>query len=185
MVHSCLKRIYNIFIYNLFWDFRVYVINSQFWQGHVFMSLLFSFLFTYLFSITLFNNSVFASTNSNPRQAKALLKLQAIQLPKNLSRQIVSPKETISPTCSQQNEKILSIDPNFKSEMTINLKSYYAEHAQRTIIILPPTGGVNSLDYNYAKEFCKAGFNSIILLSWTDDTKLFLDPKMHDQNTLR
>src|SRR5690606_3623650 len=75
--------------------------------------------------------------------------------------------------------------PNSGQNMAVDLTSYYSAGSSKMVIVLPPTGGVNALDYKYAKAFCDAGLNAIILKSWAGNLIQTLDTHMHDQNTLR
>jgi hypothetical protein len=40
---------------------------------------------------------------------------------------------------------------------------------QKSILIIPPTGGTNFIDRSYGKLFCENGFDVFILDRWTDD----------------
>lgn len=62
-------------------------------------------------------------------------------------------------------EKVEFKDGDFKV-MVSRYKSGELE-SQRTILIMPPTGGTTILDRNFARHFCAAGFDVFILDEWT------------------
>lgn len=64
-------------------------------------------------------------------------------------------------------EKELS-DENFSLSYIHYLNS---EETKKSVIIMPPTGGVNFIDNRYASEFCSAGYSVYIIKSWTDPNK--------------
>lgn len=51
----------------------------------------------------------------------------------------------------------------------------------KSILILPPTGGINFLDRSYARSFCESGFNVFILKHWTHDDEYSLDLQIHER----
>lgn len=38
---------------------------------------------------------------------------------------------------------------------------------ERSLIVLPPTGGMNYIDRSYARKFCRAGYRVLVLKNWT------------------
>jgi hypothetical protein len=53
--------------------------------------------------------------------------------------------------------------------------------SQKTILIIPPTGGTNIIDRSYAAQFCKNGYHAYILSSWTGDTEVVIDFEIHQR----
>lgn len=56
-----------------------------------------------------------------------------------------------------------------------------ATPGQKSILIMPPTGGVNFLDRSYAKTFCENGFDVYVLKKWRDDDEYNLELEIHDR----
>jgi dienelactone hydrolase len=65
------------------------------------------------------------------------------------------------------NEKSLT-DPNFSLEYSQYINS---SSTKKSLIIMPPTGGVNFIDKRYANEFCSAGYHVYVIKSWTNPNK--------------
>lgn len=55
----------------------------------------------------------------------------------------------------------------------------------KTVIVMPPTGGVNALDWLYAGRLCISGFRTAVVTNWDFDTLNELDMDMHDRGALR
>lgn len=55
----------------------------------------------------------------------------------------------------------------------------------KTVIVMPPTGGVNVLDWSYAARLCLNDFRVVVLTNWDFDTLNELDMNMHDRGALR
>lgn len=53
--------------------------------------------------------------------------------------------------------------------------------SNKTIIILPPTGGVTLLERRYAAQLCQQKFNAIILAQWSGDNEHSLDLDIHQR----
>lgn len=58
---------------------------------------------------------------------------------------------------------------------------YLSPKSHSTILIIPPTGGVNFLDKSYARYLCRKGFNAIILKKWTHDDEVNYDLGIHQR----
>lgn len=56
---------------------------------------------------------------------------------------------------------------------------------QKTVILMPPTGGENLLDNYYANSLCKNGFRVALVQKWAYDDVYELDLGMHHRGTLR
>ena len=58
------------------------------------------------------------------------------------------------------------------AEMTVEVSIYHsAIPSDKSILLMPPTGGTNYIDKSYAKNFCAAGFDVYILDSWSRMTE--------------
>ena len=67
---------------------------------------------------------------------------------------VLSGCASIQPTARE-----LSDDGDFKVQiLQYNCESDPVKAADKTLLIMPPTGGTNYIDQSYAKQFCKAGF---------------------------
>ena len=79
--------------------------------------------------------------------------------------------------CQSINKKDYSIgDGSFKVDVT----SYKLNsESEKSLLILPPTGGTNLIDRSYAKTFCAKGYNVYILNSWTHDSETRIDLDIH------
>lgn len=51
--------------------------------------------------------------------------------------------------------------------------------AQKSMLIVPPTGGTNLIDRSYAKNFCAKGYRVFILNGWTGDVETVTDLEIH------
>lgn len=55
----------------------------------------------------------------------------------------------------------------------------------KTVVVMPPTGGVNALDWAYAARLCVSGLRAAVVTNWDFDTFNELDMDMHDRGALR
>ena len=96
--------------------------------------------------------------------------------------------ETFS-VCQKKEVVLTTLDPVNQTPSDVKLTHYVrilADPSQaKTVIIMPPTGGVTPLDHYYAERFCLAGFRIALVESWTSDTLAELDMDMHDRAALR
>ena len=51
--------------------------------------------------------------------------------------------------------------------------------SEKSLLIMPPTGGTNYIDSSYAREFCADGYDVFVANSWTDDTGKSTDLEIH------
>lgn len=51
----------------------------------------------------------------------------------------------------------------------------------RTVVIFPPTGGVNRIDRSYARQFAKAGAEAIIIVGYTGQSEKSLELSIHQR----
>ncbi len=53
--------------------------------------------------------------------------------------------------------------------------------SEKSLLIIPPTGGTNLIDRSYAREFCAKGFDVYILNSWTEQNESATDLELHQR----
>ena len=61
----------------------------------------------------------------------------------------------------------------------VEARYYPYEGSEKSLLIIPPTGGTNLIDRSYARQFCAAGFNVYILDKWTMYDEYALDLEIH------
>lgn len=69
-------------------------------------------------------------------------------------------------------------DQNFQVQ-TLNYKP--KSPTNKSILIIPPTGGTNVIDRSYAAMFCKNGYQVYVLSSWTGDVETVIDFEIHQR----
>ena len=86
-------------------------------------------------------------------------------------------REFIGPDCKISERTVGSDD------FQVNVLTYHSGEnaAQRTVLIMPPTGGKTFLEESYARAFCAAGIDAHILTKWTDWDELSFDLKIHQR----
>jgi hypothetical protein len=70
------------------------------------------------------------------------------------------------------------VDRNFQVDVS---KYSSRPDSQKSLLILPPTGGTNYIDRSYAKTFCEQGYNVYILNHWTEDQETESDLEIHQK----
>lgn len=65
---------------------------------------------------------------------------------------------------------------NFQADSTFYPS---VDTTKKSIVIIPPTGSTNAIDRSYAKMFCHAGFQVVILNHWTADQETNSDLEIH------
>lgn len=69
-----------------------------------------------------------------------------------------------------------------KTGFQVQVSKFQTENEnQKSILIVPPTGGTNFMDRSYAKFFCENGYDVFILNHWTDDDEYSLDLQIHER----
>ena len=64
----------------------------------------------------------------------------------------------------------------------VDITKYVArKKAEKSIIIIPPTGGTNIIDRQYAKRFRRAGYDAYILNFWTGYFEIQTDLEVHQR----
>ena len=93
--------------------------------------------------------------------------------------------------CSMRQLAIRGEDPYTKQSRPVRVTEYYRGDerqriAARTIIVVPPTGGVNNLDEGYSSTFCTEGFRVLLVYGWEfDDSSLGLELETQNIASLR
>ena len=75
--------------------------------------------------------------------------------------------------------------PGFISTKVYEPSSKNERDSERTILLLPPTGGENILDRGTANILCSSGFRVVLIQTWFGQTEKKLDLVMHDEGALR
>ena len=79
-------------------------------------------------------------------------------------------------SCSSQIKKLGTLD--FSVEVTSFKPTFLT---LKSLLIIPPTGGTNTIDVSYGKNFCKAGYNVFILNEWTNKDDIVVDLELHQR----
>jgi hypothetical protein len=88
--------------------------------------------------------------------------------------------------CKLLDVRLTVTDPITGTEGFVQNRIYEARNgSDRTVLLLPPTGGENILDQGYANHLCSAGFRVVILQTWQNQLEVSLDPAMHDNGAVR
>lgn len=101
------------------------------------------------------------------------------------------PLKNITLACKKQDVTVSGTDPLDASMREVKISIYIPRKRNivpsqlKTILLMPPTGGENALDRGYANRFCDYGFRVALVKSWAGDTKVDLDPIMHDHGAIR
>lgn len=86
-------------------------------------------------------------------------------------------KDIVGSVACQSQEQVLH-DGDFSVRVTTYFRGTGRGDA---ILIMPPTGGENSIDRSYGRHFCAAGFDVYILKGWTGDDEYNLDFGIHQR----
>lgn len=100
------------------------------------------------------------------------------------------PAENLDDACTKSFVRITGKDPLKLTPRPVTVDDYVPMNGQdpaslKSVLLLPPTGGENALDRNYALALCQAGFRVVLVKSWADDTLAELDLEMHDRGSIR
>lgn len=93
--------------------------------------------------------------------------------------------------CRRVEVEITAQDPVTLKPGKVKLTTFvrkFSEDQQsqlKTVIVMPPTGGVNILDWAYAARLCVSNFRVAVITNWDFDTLNELDMNMHDRGALR
>lgn len=87
--------------------------------------------------------------------------------------------------CPQGRAFITGQDPLTHGPRDIVLNEYEAAGATRAVIIVPPTGGENILDNQWANLFCSKGIRAVILRSFELLPETTFDLSMYDHEAIR
>ncbi|WPU66487.1 hypothetical protein [Peredibacter starrii] len=80
-----------------------------------------------------------------------------------------------SETCKSESITLTELD--FKVDLLV----FGPKSSSKHILVIPPTGGTNVIDRNWAKKFCEAGFRTHILEHFTNDDEYALDLDIHQR----
>ncbi|MGE0631270.1 MAG: hypothetical protein AB7O96_02605 [Pseudobdellovibrionaceae bacterium] len=101
---------------------------------------------------------------------------------------VVSTKKNITLLgCKNSTVRIQSPDPVTKRPRNIVLsvfKPAYRE-AHEAILIVPPTGGENTIDRGYAYLFCQDGYDAVIISTWDQIEDVDMNLKTQDIAVVR
>jgi dienelactone hydrolase len=88
--------------------------------------------------------------------------------------------------CATNSIRLAVNDPITKAPGFVQITEYLPHSdSDRTVILLPPTGGENAIDDGYANSLCSSDFRVELIQHWYLDTASSLDMGMHDQGALR
>ncbi len=107
----------------------------------------------------------------------------------NLNRLFVLIILTLSITdCSSFSGRTYSVtETDYRSnDGTTNFQVHVAKYSgsvpsQKSLLILPPTGGENFIDRSYARDFSSEGYDVFILQSWTGIDERSTDLEIHER----
>lgn len=90
-------------------------------------------------------------------------------------------------SCSPKVIEINSINPIDGSEFVLKVNAYKpTRDNNKQVIILPPIGGVTTLEVKYARKICKRGTAAYVFNTWSDDMEESVeDLAVHYRGTLR
>lgn len=98
---------------------------------------------------------------------------------------------TFLEVCRRINVELTAIDPVTMKPGKIRLTTFVRKLSEskaqdlKTVIVMPPTGGVNALDWGYAAHLCANGLRAAVITYWDFDTLNEIDMNMHDRGALR
>ncbi|MEO5666759.1 MAG: hypothetical protein ABIR96_01735 [Bdellovibrionota bacterium] len=97
------------------------------------------------------------------------------------------PQESHQHGCQLIRKTLSIVDPVRGSPARVIFDHYTPEAGDQlaNVIILPPTGGENTLDRLYARDFCNRGLGALLVKTWTYDTESSLDFSTHDNGYRR
>ena len=68
------------------------------------------------------------------------------------------------------------------SEFKVDVAKYASTTpSQKSLLILPPTGGENFVDRSYARQFTRAGYDVYIVREWTGMLEKSTDLEIHQR----
>ncbi len=105
--------------------------------------------------------------------------------------QISRPKAAFYESCERMPAKVFGLHPLTGEERQISLviMRYRGQPnsnpgSRRSVLIVPPSGGVNQLDYTYGEMLCAKGIEAWVITEWDRGVKdyigLTLDIESHD-----
>lgn len=106
-------------------------------------------------------------------------------------KSVETDETTLLELCRRVNVELTAIDPVTKKPGKIRLTTFVRKLSEskakdlKTVIVMPPTGGVNALDWGYAAHLCANGMRAAVITYWDYDTLNEIDMNMHDRGALR
>ena len=90
-------------------------------------------------------------------------------------------------SCAPKDLEISSISPLTGEEFILKIKAYKPQSSKnKQVIILPPIGGVTTLEVKYAAKICKRGMPAYVFYNWTKDMEESVqDLAVHQRGTTR
>ena len=89
--------------------------------------------------------------------------------------------------CKSSDLVITSVDPITGNAFSLEIKAYIPNANQtRQVVILPPIGGVTTLEAKYASRVCSRGVSTYIFVHWSGDMETSVeDLGVHERGTIR
>lgn len=89
--------------------------------------------------------------------------------------------------CYQRNLAIRAIDATQKKDAIIRVSEYLPSDGNysRSVVILPPMGGVNPIDTGWSNAICSAGIRTLLITKWDKDEQIFDDIRLQDVAAVR
>lgn len=92
--------------------------------------------------------------------------------------------------CNLKLVKVTGDDPLTHKPRSLRIKDYRplfqsSSTKLKTVLLMPPTGGENFLDWAYANHLCFRGMRVVLVSGWDFQDESSLDPIMHDRGAVR
>lgn len=100
---------------------------------------------------------------------------------------IVVLSTSYSIACAPKDISVKSTDPISGAEFLLQIKAYIPKgDLTKQVIVLPPIGGVTTLEAKYAGRICKRGTSAYVFYHWTGDMEQSIeDLGVHQRGTTR
>jgi hypothetical protein len=89
--------------------------------------------------------------------------------------------------CKSSDLSIDSIDPISGDKFTLKVSAYIPDvNANKQVVILPPIGGITTLEAKYASRVCARGVPAFVFVHWSGDMEQSIeDLGVHERGTVR
>lgn len=88
-------------------------------------------------------------------------------------------------SCEANKVEVIGVDPITQKSRDISVTVYRPRpQTGRSVLLIPPTGGVSALEHGYAERLCNKGVEAWVITEWAPqmlDFKLELDLGSHDR----